>query len=150
MKQPFYVAVFSAVVSIWLTITPAFSQNEAFEAAEKVPASIHYVNAGSYWQQGKKEGFFRAVVVAGGVEHVSHRMFLQWLQIDPDTQAYELVRTVNVKELNLGQGYVLEVKPVPTDFGSFRIDVTANARGGSAKKFSIKAGADGSYKIQAR
>jgi len=51
----------------------------------------------------------RVVVVAGGVEHVGHRLFLQWLRSDAKTQSYELVRTVNVTELNLAQGYLLEV-----------------------------------------
>ena len=74
---------------------------------------------------GKDEGFFRIIVVAGGVEHVWHRLYIQWLRSDARTQGYELIRTVNVQELNLGQGYLLGVKTSFGNFNSFKIDVTA-------------------------
>jgi hypothetical protein len=129
---------------------PAYAQNEAFEAAEKVPAGIHNVSAGGFWTAGKDEGFFRTVVYAGGVEHVSHRLFIQWLRSDAKTQSYQLVRTVNVKELNFGPGYILDVKIDFGEINAFKIDVTAKDRGGTAKEFAITASGDGKYTIQAR
>ena len=130
--------------------TPSLAQNEAFEIAEQVPAGIHSVMSGGFWTLGKDEGFFRALVIAGGVEHVSHRLYLQWLRIDAKTRSYDLLRTVNVKELNLGQGYVLEVKTSFGDFNAFKVDVTANSRGGQAKKIAITLKGDGKYAIRSR
>ena len=131
--------------------TPSNAQNEAFEAAEQVPASIHTAMSGGFWTAGKDEGFFRAIVVAGGIEHVSHRLHIQWLRVNAESQSYELIRTVSVKELNLGQGFVLEVMTSFGDFNSFKIDVTANSRGGGkAKRFAITAKGDGKYKIRPR
>lgn len=143
-------ATLSVLLLLCLPPLPAYAQNDAFEAAEKVPAGIHHVSAGGLWTGGGHEGFFRAVVVAGGVEHVSHRLFLQWLRNDAKTQAYELIRSVNVKELNLGHGYVLDVKSDFGDVNAFKIDVTANSRGGGAKKFAITAKGDGNYVIRTR
>lgn len=151
MRQlPQFVASFVAILLLCVSSPPSNAQNESFDAAEQVHVSIHHVAAGGFWTLGKDEGFFRAIVVAGGVEHVSHRLYLQWLRIDAKTQSYELVRTVNVKELNLGQGFVLEVKTTFGDINSFKIDVTANSRGGKAQHFAITAKVDGKYVIQSR
>lgn len=143
-------ASFFAILLICLSALPAISQNEPFEAAENVPVGIHHVAAGGFWTVGKDEGFFRAVVIAGGVEHVVHRLYIQWLRSDPNKQSYELVRTVNVRELNQGQGHVLEVKTSFGDINAFKVDVTANSRGGKAKRFAITAKGDGKYAIQSR
>lgn len=139
-----------ALFSLCLGAPPASAQNEAFETAEKVPPGIHFVSAGGFWTQGNEEGFFRVVVVAGGIEHVSHRLYLQWLRNDAKTQGYELIRTVNVKELNMGHGYVLTVKTDFGDINAFRVDVMANSRGGSPRKFAITAKGNGSYINQPR
>lgn len=145
-----YVASFIAILLLCLSALPSRAQNEPFEAAEQVPASIHSAMSGGFWTRGKDEGFFRTVVTAGGVEHVAHRLFIQWLRFRAMSQGYELVRTVNVKELNLGQGYVLDVKTSFGDINSFKISVTANSRGGKPKRFSITAKGDGKYTIQSR
>ncbi len=129
---------------------PSNAQNEAFEAAEQVPANIYSTMSGGFWTVGKDEGFFRVVVVAGGVEHVGHRLFLQWLRSDARTQSYELVRTVNVTELNLAQGYLLEVKTSFGEFNSFRIDITAKSLRVKTRKFTITAKGDGKYTIRSR
>ena len=150
MRRPFNSIVACAILLASLGASPAFSQNDPFEAAENVPAGIHYVTAGGAWQQGSEEGFYRAVVVTGGVEHVSHRLFIQWLRINAETQGYELVRTVNVKELNLGHGHVLDVRPASAKIGQFRIDVSARKRGGGVKKFAVTLEDDGTYQIEAR
>ncbi len=138
--------------ALFLCLSPlvAYAQNEAFEAAEKVPAGIHEVSAGGFWTAGKDEGFFRIVVYAGGLEHVSHRLYIQWLRNDAKTQSYELIRTVNVKELNSGHGYLLDVKTSFGEINAFKVDVTAKDRGGMTKRFAITASGDGKYTIRAR
>ena len=150
------VASFVAMLLLGLNLaTPSNAQNEAFEDAEQVPAGIHNVAAGGSWTAGKDEGFFRVVVVKGGVEHVSHRLYIQWLRNDAKTQGYVLIRTVNVKEFNMGSGgnwagFVLEVKTSFGDINSFKIDVNANSRGGKAQRFAITAKGDGKYTIRSR
>ena len=134
--------------SFTLSSAPSIAQNESFETAEQVPPSIHHVASGGFWTAGKDEGFFRAVVTAGGVEHVSHRLFIQWLKSDAKTQRYAVVRTVNVTELNLGHGHVLEVQTSFGDINAFKVDVSANSRGGKSRRFAITAKGDGKYAIR--
>jgi len=144
------ITVFVALIVLTFSAVAGFAQNSNFEAAHSVPPNIHTVQTGGYWAVGEDEGFFRVVIAAGGVEHVVHRLYIQWLKIDAKTQSYQLIRTVNVKELNLGQGYILEVKTSFGDENAFEISITANSRGGDAKRFSIIAGADGQYLIKPR
>jgi len=136
-----------ALLFICLHSLPSSAQDESFKAAEEIPVAIHNVAAGGYWSIDKDEGFFRAVVTAGGIEHVVHRLYIQWLKNDVATQSYELVRTISVKELNLGHGYVMSVKTSFGDINSFKIDVIANSRGGEKKHFAIIAKGDGKYTI---
>ena len=131
-----------------LSSATSIAQNEPFETAEQVPPSVHHVASGGFWTAGKDEGFFRAIVTAGGIEHVSHRLFIQWLRSDAKTQRYTVVRTVNVTELNLVHGNVLEVQTSFGDVNAFKIDVTAKSRGGKSRHFAITAKGDGKYEIQ--
>lgn len=137
-----------AMLILCLGMVPAKAQNEAFVLAEQIPPNVHSVQAGGFWNEGSKEGFFRVVVIAGGVEHVSHRLFIQWLKTDARSQTYELVRTVNVRELNLGHGHVLDVGTKFGDINDFKIKVTANSRGNPKKHFSISVKGDGKYTIR--
>ena len=98
------ITVFVALIVLTFSAVAGFAQNSNFEAAHSVPPNIHTVQTGGYWAVGEDEGFFRVVITAGGVEHVSHRLYIQWLRNNATIQSYELVRTVNVTELNLGQG----------------------------------------------
>jgi hypothetical protein len=143
-----FTASFLAVLLLSLSSAPSIAQNEPFETVEQVPPSVHHVASGGFWTAGKDEGFFRSVVIAGGVEHVSHRLFIQWLRSDAKTQRYTVVRTVNVTELNLGHGHVLEVQTSFGDINAFKVDVTANSRGGKSRRFAITAKGDGKYAIR--
>lgn len=144
------ITVFVALIVLTFSAVAGFAQNSNFEAAHSVPPNIHTVQTGGYWAVGEDEGFFRVVITAGGVEHVSHRLYIQWLRNNATIQSYELVRTVNVTELNLGQGYLLEVKTSFGDFNSFNIDIVANSLRVKTKKFSITAKGDGKYVIRSR
>lgn len=149
MKQAHrFLVVYTVVFVLFFGARSAVAQNEAFEASESIPPGVHTVMSDGFWTHGDDEGFFRVVVIAGGVEHVSHRLYIQWLRSDPKTQGYELVRTVNVRELNLGQGFVLQLKTSFGDINAFKINVAANSRGGEAKRFAITVSGDGKYLIR--
>ena len=145
-----FVRLAIALLCLGCAALPAAGQNQAFESAEKTPVAVHSVSTGGFWMSGNAEGFFRTVVIAGGVEHVSHRLFIQWLKNDPATQSYQLVRTSNVRELNLDAAYVLKVTTAFGDINRFKITVTANARGREAKRFAITAKGEGGYTIRSR
>jgi len=136
------------MIAACLSPLPACAQDEAFDAARQVPASVHTAISGGFWTVGEDEGFFRVVVIASGVEHVAHRLYIQWLRSNADTQDYELLRTVDVKELNLGPGHVLSVRTAFGDVNAFEIKIAAVSRGGETKHFAITAKGDGTYLIQ--
>ena len=141
---------FVLLLLFFLSAAPSNAQDASFEAAKRVPVSIHTAMAGGFWTHGKEEGFFRVIVIAGGVEHVAHRLYIQWLRTDADKQDYELIRTVNVKELNLGQGHILKVKTAFGDLNAFKVDVAANSRGGKTSRFVIRVKGNGKYVIKSR
>jgi hypothetical protein len=128
-----------------ITAPTAIAQDPSLGAARAVPASIHTVDAGGYWARGKEEAFFRIVVIAAGVEHVVHRLYLQWLTVDSDSQEYRVVRTTPVKEINEGHcSSVLEVKPDFANVGQLKVAIAAKPRGRSPeRRFVLTAQADG-------
>lgn len=126
------------------------AQNAQAEVASHIPASIHQVTSGGSWSQGKQEGFYRAVVTARGIEHVSHRLYIQWLRVNPQKQRYELIRTVGVKEINAGHGQVLSVHTTFGNVNAFRINVTAKTPGGKSRRYVISVRRIGRYSIRSR
>jgi hypothetical protein len=152
MRRTRQIAIGVVWAAAFFTAVPAaLAQDPSLDAAKAVLASIHRIDAGGYWARGKEEGFFRIVVIATGVEHVVHRLYLQWLTVDPDSQEYRVVRTTSVKEINEGHSSVLEVKPDFADMGRLKVAITAKPRGGGPlKQFDLTAQADGTYSLRAR
>ena len=48
------------------------AEGNLLQPARTLSANVHAVVSGGYWSHGGREGFFRTVVMAGGVEQVSH------------------------------------------------------------------------------
>jgi len=131
-----------------LACTHAAAEGYGIGDARATPPGIHYVRTGGYWSHGQDEGFYRVVVIAGGVEHVAHRLYLQWLAIDRDNNAYKLTRTVDVKELNGQVGAHFDVSPHFNPDGPFKLTVTVTTRDNVKRKRSLTATADGRYTIK--
>ena len=135
-------------MAICLASAPSAAEDDFLTDAKGIPVSIHKVAAGGYWSEAEAEGFFRVVVVAAGVEHVVHRLYIQWLAIDADTQGYHLVRTVGVEEVNGGHGATLDVEAAFPDLDRLEVSIKVNPRGGGpAQSLVLSAGGDGTYTI---
>lgn len=147
-----FMTVILAGVAVWALPAPqARAEDKLLADAEGLPPSVHQVVSGGYWSRGKREGFFRVIVISGGVEHVAHRLYLQWLEIDPDTRSYSVASTRGVKEINGGHGFLLDVKAEFPDMESGKISVAARrARPPQEKLFAITVKGDGSYAIKSR
>jgi hypothetical protein len=50
------------------------------QADSDVPASVHSVTSGGYWEAKGRAGIYRVVVINQGYEHVTSRVLVQWLQ----------------------------------------------------------------------
>lgn len=82
--------------------SPALAQPLGTELAEveALPAHIATVVTGGEWQAGEEQGFYRIVVTAGGIDHVSNRIYVQRLALDFAENGYRLVETRGVEEIN--------------------------------------------------
>ena len=136
-----------ASVILLVSASLSLAEDDPSVAVELVPAGVHQVNSGGYWSDDETDGFYRVIVMAGGVEHVSHRLFVQWVWSDESPPAYTVVRTVEIKELDLGPGHLLDVTTSFGDFDAFKIAVTSRDRAGKEKSFMIIAKGVGQYEI---
>jgi sulfur transfer complex TusBCD TusB component (DsrH family) len=120
--------------------------DEFVREAMHVPASVEDVASGGYWTQGGVEGFFRIVVLAYGVEHVVHRLYVQLVAVSSEDQSYRLVSSVSVKEINEGHGVTLELTPY---FVAGRTaEIVAFPRGGGhGQPYLLIVRDDGGYEL---
>ena len=73
----------------------ALSGEEASVAA--LNADIVSIVSGGEWQGDGRNGFYRLVVVSGGYEHVTSRLYVQWVQESQDSSTpSRVVHTKNV------------------------------------------------------
>lgn len=132
--------------------TPASSQEVVPNAVGSLDAHVHTVVAGGYWLNDAAEGFFRAVVIADGVEHVDNALYLQWVAIDPDKDAYAVAASVGVGEINAGRGGggLIDLSQAESEFGTLElIVVVRHERSNDDLRFRLSAdGTLGAYEIE--
>jgi hypothetical protein len=140
----------SMMLILLLSAPVSLARDDSLRASEQVPPNIHHVSSGGFWMAGSEEGTFRVIVTSGGIEHVSHQVFVQLLRNNLGRQDSELVRTVSVGELNQEEGQIFEVTTSFGDINAFEIDITVAGRGGRSSQYRITAKGDGSYSLQPR
>jgi len=145
--------------TLGLAILMALGPAGAARAQEPVPdavatlaSGIQSVVSGGYWSSGDQEGFFRAVTVAGGVEHVSMALYLQWLGVDVDTNSSRLLATIPVAEVNsaFSGGRVFDIAmDKDAEFGTLHLVVSVRPSApGLLTRFDLTASGDiGHYSI---
>lgn len=62
-------------------------------------ADVAFVSTGGAWAKGDRTGAVRVVVVNGGFEHVTSRVFLQWLAVNREKGIW-IVDSVAVDRIN--------------------------------------------------
>jgi hypothetical protein len=127
---------------------PAHADDSPEADAKATPTGIHQVWSGGFWTDGKVDGHYRIVVVAGGFEHVSHRLFIQWIAIDPDEHDLKLIRTVSVGEVNDLSGVITDLKPQFRPNTPLKFTVTLEGRDGKKLRRTVTATANGKYTIR--
>lgn len=120
-----------------LTVAVAF-YGDPVVGGEAVPTSvksldahIHTVVAGGYWSKGDAEGFFRAVVAADGVHQVSHKLYLQWVKIDPDKGSYAVAASIGIRQVNADHagGDLIDLTRDDSELGTFQMLVVVKREG---------------------
>lgn len=129
---------------------PLNAQSGSQSIVQQLPAPIVQVMTDGFWTRDKDEGFYRVIVVSGGVEHVSNQLFIQLMKVNSDQQNYRIDKTLAVKELNKEHGSTMTMKTNFGDINAFEIEVAVNKRGGQSKRFKILVNGSGKYKIKAK
>lgn len=143
-----YVLTIAFMLGFAFLRIPLAAEEWSAADAKALPAGINKVVSGGYWARDGEEGFFRAVIVADGIEHVAQHLYLQWLRIDHSTQGYRVVSTVPVKEVNSAHGAVFDAVVGFTDGRKMKLDISIKPRsGGAAKEITVIANADGTYAV---
>ena len=118
----------------------------------QIPASIVQLISGGYWSRDKQEGFFRVIVSSAGTEHVGHSLYLQWVQVDPESGNAVITAATGVGELNQGdtQTHLLEVKQVESELGTLRLSIVVSRERSNDKLSDVLAadGTPGKYKFK--
>jgi hypothetical protein len=131
--------------------TAAPFDDEFLKDAKGMTPYAHQVSSGGYWHRGSEEGFYRLVVMAAGVEQTRHWLYLQWLKADTGTQAYQVVQTLPINELNQGHGYLLKTSSEYPDLNQLKATVTINDLRSRKESYAeITAGPPGSYRFTQR
>jgi hypothetical protein len=111
-------------------------------AAEQLVPELYAVVSGGMWEKGESHGHFRVIVFSGGYEHVSSRVHLQWIEVNPD--GGNLNRSVLIRELSTGFWSV--GSPVFAGPRTIRVGAT-NPYDFSESTFTLTLEASGTYSL---
>jgi len=134
-----------ALAMVCALAAPAPAEESPDADAKATPPGIHRVLTGGYWEHDKLDGHYRVVIVAGGHEHVSHRLFIQWIAIDPDKQDHKIAWTVPVKEIGDLSGVITDLKPEFKPNSPARFIVTLEGRDNKKRRLVVTATPNGRY-----
>jgi len=125
----------------FIVSSSATAQISNLEVASALNPVVHSVVNGGYWSQGDREGFLRAIVIAGGTEHVSHTLFLQWVSTESTTGKQVIAATISIDEIsaNSSEGKLIVLKrDENADFGTFRATIiVTGTRSQSENKYLL-------------
>lgn len=139
-------------LALMLAVSACFMPAQAeevshLEAAQAVPVAVSALHSGGYWTEGTKEGFYRVMATSAGTEHVKQQLMLQWLQLNAETQSYEIIQTIAVTEINELRPAMLQIETEFGDFNAHQVTVAIDRRGGDQESYDILAQGPGKYRI---
>jgi len=131
------------------TATLAFS---AFAFAQPtVPAQVTSVVTGGHWQRGAESGWYRAVIVQDGWEHLWSRLFVEWIAEPKSRDEDQKVIARVEPTLPFAQGtHVLEAHSIRGQRGRAFLTVTAQSNNrveAEPHQVRLELGAPGQVKV---
>ena len=120
----------------------------AQERAPDVSPAIVQVVSGGYWEAGPQHGIYRAIVENQGFEHVSSRLWLEWVAEPDNAQAaHQVVGRVEVAEIGRGS-WSVHVEPTQPPFAQGTLRVAATQTHSLEERvFTIELGSVGKYRV---
>jgi len=92
-------AVTSSACGLANAADPCTSEDRDGLTALELSPDIRSVSSNGHWFHNGMEGWLRFVVIGGGLEHYTSRLFVQWFTQTSDQADIELLESVSVKEL---------------------------------------------------
>ena len=131
------------VAMIGMLTSPAWTEDSPEGDAKATPPGVSRVFSGGFWSDGKDEGHYRIVVVSDGFEHVSHRVFIQWIAIDQVNHELKIKRTIPIEEISELSGVVSDIRPQFKPGEPLRFTVTLTGRDGKTRRRAVTATPNG-------
>lgn len=139
--------VSTALLVILVLSMPARAETDAQSRAPEISAAVRSVVSGGGWVEGDVRGFYRVILESEGFEHVSSRLWLEWLvEQSREDPAMVVARTL-VTELS--QGFLsLGLENAEEELLSSRLRVSgANPYSLDEQAFEIELGGPGVYRV---
>ncbi len=112
--------------------------------AAGVTADVSTVRTGGAWSEGKRQGQYRIIITDRGFDHIVSKLYLQWLEQEPE-EAVPVVRaTVGFSAFNEMPVYNLDIAEWNPQINLLRVELTAyNSYSGAKCRFIVEAMAPG-------
>ncbi|CAG0943273.1 hypothetical protein BROC_02215 [Candidatus Brocadiaceae bacterium] len=113
-------------------------------SAVGITADVSLVKSGGTWTEGNTEGHYRVIISNRGFDHVVSKLYLQWLELDPEKGTYRIRATVGFAALNDIPVYNLELIGWTPHESRLRVDLDAyNSYSGEKSRFILDAATPG-------
>lgn len=108
-------------------------------------AAITTVRTGGSWADGGSSGSYRVVIVDQGFEHVVSKVYIQWIEIQPEERTQHVLVTALFEKINSRPMYSLDITSFDSGDGVLEVHLSGyNAYSNEAQNFTIRAREPGS------
>ncbi|HUF73382.1 MAG TPA: hypothetical protein VMR74_10835 [Gammaproteobacteria bacterium] len=132
---------------VLLLIGLLVSQQIAGQEAVDLPAGVEHVVSGGYWETAELSGRYRIVVLNAGFEHVTPRVYVQWISDPTRTHDMEVMANVLVSELHPSTVSVGLPEPIYSDDGFFMRFESTNPWTLENETLVLRLGLPGEYEV---
>src|SRR5262245_4337940 len=87
-------------MGLLLAARPVLTQDAFKSTLDTLPGQVRDVNSAGRWRTAETAGVYRLVVVRGGYEHITDRLYIQWLSTATEDSSPQVLATVGVSEIN--------------------------------------------------
>lgn len=127
---------------------PAAAASEIPIGIKSLDITIETIASGGFWQKGDVDGSYRVVILLEGWEHLSNKVFLQWVRQDRDNQTLVVDKTLHLAELDSHAGVRWRISAPKFVLSGKQSSLVFPAVSESGKKtFTVIPDASQSYKV---
>ena len=145
--------MYALVLVIHAMFGTSASQAAPRSKASGVPSSVESVVSGGYWEAGNGHGRYRVIVENIGWEHVTSRVYIEWIAERPHEQRLAVVATAVLDELvhnwSIGSAKIRPSKGAgPLKSGATLELPATNAYDLRERKFVLELEGPGHYRVR--